>query len=73
MRALAKAILTIFHVGIVGSLLGAGAQAQNVKNVPTIALKSGESADLTALFSISNCKSILKSTPEVEILDGPRG
>src|ERR1700674_4640546 len=71
MRVLAKALLTIFHIGIAGSLLGAGAQAQNVKNVRTIALKSGESDQLTDLYYISNCKSILKSAPEVEVLDGP--
>ena len=73
MRVLAKAFLTIFHVGIAGSLLGAGAQAQNVKRVQTIALKSGESADLGSVYSVVNCKSILKSAPEVEILDGPPG
>jgi hypothetical protein len=71
MRVLGTALLTIFHVGMAGSLLGAGAQAQNVKNVQTIALKSGESAELGALYSVSNCKSILKSAPEVDVLDGP--
>src|SRR5258708_33604734 len=73
MRVWAKALLTIFHVGIAGSLLGAGAQAQNVKNVRTIALKSGESDELTVLYAISHCKSNLKSAPEVEVLDGPPG
>jgi hypothetical protein len=74
MRVSAKALLTIFHVGIAGSLLGAGAQAQIMKqNVQTIALKSGETTDLGALYSVSNCKSILKSAPEVEVLDGPPG
>src|SRR4051794_16116965 len=38
-----------------------------------IALKSGESAEITELWYISKCKSILKGTPEVEVLDGPPG
>ena len=44
-----------------------------MKNVRTIALKSGETDQLTDLYFVSNCKSILKSAPEVEILDGPPG
>jgi hypothetical protein len=61
------------HVAIATVLLSTVAQAQIVKNVTTIALKSGESADVGVLYFVSNCKSILKSAPEVEILDGPPG
>jgi hypothetical protein len=67
-HVLAKALLTIFHVGMAGSLLGTGAQAQ-----VRIALKSGESAEVMTLYYISHCKSVLKSVPEVEVLDGPPG
>ena len=53
----------------------AGATAQTLYfNVHNIALKSGESAELTDVYYISaDCKSLLKAVPEVEILDGPPG
>jgi hypothetical protein len=70
MRFGTKAILAIVHLGIAGTLGSAGAQAQ-VK-IP-IALKSGESIEVLNLYSIANCRSLLKSAPEVEILDGPPG
>lgn len=73
MRVLAKALLTSSYIGITVSLLGAGAQAQTVRNVPSIALKNGESTELGDLYWVVNCKSLLKSAPEAEILDGPRG
>ena len=39
-----------------------------------IALKSGESAELAQVYYIgANCKSLLRGTPAVEILDGPPG
>ncbi|MFZ0423044.1 MAG: hypothetical protein WAL80_09230 [Xanthobacteraceae bacterium] len=46
-----------------------------VYTTPDIALKSGESTELGDLWSViaNNCKSALKSPPEVEILDGPPG
>jgi hypothetical protein len=55
--------------------LGGGAQAQTIQfTVRDIALKSGESTELGDLFYVSlNCKSVLKGTPAVEILDGPPG
>jgi hypothetical protein len=70
-----KTLLAILQIGIVGALGGAGAQAQTmaVTGSATIALKSGESAELGNVYYISNCKSILTSTPEVEIIDGPPG
>lgn len=37
-------------------------------------MKSGESVELGDVYFINtNCKSLLKSTPEVEIMDGPPG
>src|SRR4051794_1354589 len=42
------------------------------KPVHDLALKSGESTELSDVYWVnSSCKSMLKSTPEVEILDGP--
>ena len=38
-----------------------------------IVLKSGETAEVTELWYMSACKSLMKSTPEVEVLDGPPG
>jgi hypothetical protein len=34
-------------------------------------LKSGESAEVGPIYWVVNCKSFLRSTPEVEILEGP--
>jgi hypothetical protein len=52
-----------------------GAQAQTIQyTVKDIGLKNGESTELGNVFFINtNCKSMLKTTPEVEILDGPPG
>jgi len=36
-----------------------------------IAIKNGETMELTRLYFISNCRSNLKSPPTAEILDGP--
>jgi hypothetical protein len=54
-------------------LANADAKAQTL-SFPTynIALKSGESVELGDVYHISaDCKSLLKATPQVEILDGP--
>jgi hypothetical protein len=52
---------------------GGAAQAQYMKlsNAGTIALKSGETLDLGEVYWVVNCRSMLKETPQVEILDGP--
>jgi hypothetical protein len=54
---------------------GSGAQAQSIQfTVREIALKNGESTEVADVWWINtNCKSLLKSTPQVEILDGPPG
>ena len=56
-------------------LANADAKAQTFYfNVYNVALKSGESAELADVYYISgDCKSLLKATPQVEILDGPSG
>jgi hypothetical protein len=57
------------------SVSGGGVRAQTIQfTVKEVALKSGESVELGDVFYIStSCKSVLKATPEVEILDGPPG
>jgi hypothetical protein len=53
---------------------GANAHAQTVQaSTLTVALKSGETTEVTDLWYAINCKSQLKSAPEVTILDGPPG
>jgi hypothetical protein len=69
----ARILAAIVHLGIAGILGSAVAHGQTITNSPTIALKSGESAELGELFWVVNCRSVLKSTPEAEILDGPPG
>jgi len=56
-------------------VLATDAKAQTLYfNVHDIALKSGESAELTDVYYIgNNCQSLLKGAPEVEVLDGPPG
>jgi hypothetical protein len=71
MRFGTRAILAIVHLSTAGILGSAEAQAQQIK-IP-IALKSGESIEVGNLSWTSNCRSLLKSVPEVEILDGPPG
>jgi hypothetical protein len=46
---------------------------KTITNSPSLALRSGESAELGQLYWVVNCRSVLKSTPEAEILDGPPG
>jgi hypothetical protein len=73
MRIAAKAVCAIVHIGITGIVGSAGAHAQTIVNSPSIALRSGESAELGHVYWVVNCRSVLKGTPEVEILDGPPG
>jgi hypothetical protein len=67
MRLISKTLLSTFCLGLVSSV----ASAQTF--VPTISLKGGESAELSNVSWTVNCKSMLKDTPEVEIVDGPPG
>jgi len=56
-------------------LIGNSASAQTVHfAVRDVVLKNGESTELAEVWWISaDCKSLLKETPEVEIIDGPPG
>ena len=56
-------------------LIGNTASAQTIQfTVRDIVLKNGESTELADVWWINaSCKSLLKDTPEVEIVDGPPG
>jgi hypothetical protein len=69
MRLVSKTLIAILCLVAVGSLFAAAARAETF--VPTISLKSGESTDLFNVYWAVNCRSVLKGTPEVEIIDGP--
>lgn len=69
----ARTSAAIVHLAIAGILGSAGAHAQTITNSPILALKSGESTELGDVFWVVNCRSVLKSTPEAEIVDGPPG
>jgi hypothetical protein len=61
---------------LVSAVISGNASAQQgaqstVPQVRTIALKSGESTELTAVYSVMNCKSTAIAPPEVEVLEGP--
>jgi hypothetical protein len=68
----ANVSLLVLQLGI-ATILGTGAQAQTILGSPTIALKSKESSEFAKVYWVSHCRSLLRSTPEVEILDGPPG
>lgn len=49
-------------------------QAQSWQfNSREVALKSGETTEVTDLYWVTNCKSLLTAPPEVTIMDGPPG
>jgi hypothetical protein len=74
MHSGSKAAL-LFASLLVVALGGSAVQAQTIQfTVKEIALKSGESTEFGDVYFIgTNCKSLLKDTPAVEILDGPPG
>ncbi len=48
------------------------AQSWQLRNY-SLVLKSGESVEFADLYRVTNCASILLSTPEVTVMDGPPG
>src|SRR5829696_5621550 len=69
MRFISRTLLALSCCCLAGLYGGTSASAEGF--VPTISLKSGESIDLMNVFFVVNCRSVLKATPQVEILDGP--
>jgi hypothetical protein len=73
MRNISNAGIIFALFCLVSALAGIGAKAQTIySGVQDVALKSGESAELAQVYFIgASCQSLLKGTPDVEILDGP--
>jgi hypothetical protein len=73
MSKLGKIWLVRSLVGLSFCLTIANAHAQFIKLVGagTIAIKSGETLELGEVGWVANCRSILKETPTVEVLEGP--
>jgi hypothetical protein len=64
-----KVIAAILSFVIVSFAGTAGADAQ--EELPRISLKSGETVELRNVSFTRNCRSILKETPVIEVLEGP--
>jgi hypothetical protein len=60
-------VVLAFVIAIFFSAAGAHAQQQ----IPRVALKGGESAEVLNIFDIVNCRSVATASPEVEVLEGP--
>jgi len=74
MRGRLIATLAVFSFLLTFAMSGGAAQAQSVEHfTQNVALKSGESSELGEIWYAINCKSMLKETPQVEIMDGPPG
>ena len=71
MRIGPRTVFAIVHLGIAVVVGSAG--AQTITGSATIALKSGETTEVGDLYWVSNCQSLLRGTPEAEVLDGPPG
>jgi hypothetical protein len=69
MRIRPNNLLAILGVGIATFVGTAGAAAQ--EELPRISLKSGETVELRNVSFTRNCRSILKETPVIEVLEGP--
>jgi hypothetical protein len=72
--------MDIWRIGLAISLLcvviplsSVQVRAQTIVGKPSLALKSGETAELANVYWAINCRSLLKSVPQAEILDGPPG
>lgn len=66
MSTRSAAVAMLSAMGACGFFAQAGFAQQS-----GISLKSGESVELHAVWYVVHCRSILKATPEVEVLEGP--
>jgi hypothetical protein len=74
MRILSKSSVVAVALGVTALMGSVGVRSQTITpGAPSIALRNGESTELGELYWVSNCRSLLKNTPEAEILDGPPG
>lgn len=71
MRTSATLLFATLCIGATG--VSAHAQNMTIRGSNTIALKSGESQEIGEIYYVTNCVSLLKSTPVVEVVQGPPG
>ena len=67
MRIRARVFLATVTVGAVFIFNAASALAQN-----RIALKNGDSVEISLVYWVIQCRSIMIGLPEVEVLEGPQ-
>jgi hypothetical protein len=60
-------------IAIACALLSLGATTASAQTIMTYALKSGESVEISSLYYVSNCQSVVIAPIEVTMLDGPPG
>jgi hypothetical protein len=75
MRTSTKSMLATLCVAFASALSLAEVNAQNMMlpGAETVALKSGETEEISDLYYVSNCASLLNSPPQVEVVEGPPG
>jgi hypothetical protein len=71
MRIFCRHLSAALVIGFATIALAPQLAAQTI--VPSLALKSGETAELMDLGWVGNCRSMLKGLPEATILEGPPG
>ncbi len=54
-----------------GAAIPQEAHSQTRNTVASIALKGGESVEVSNLFAVANCRSTLTATPTAEVMEGP--
>jgi len=70
----ASAAIASFCLGLALFGICPTAEAQTIFGSGTLALKNGETLEVGQLYWVSpQCRSLLKSIPQAEILDGPPG
>jgi hypothetical protein len=73
MRTTAAVFIATWSIAVALLAGSPRAHAQTIDGAASVALKNGETIEVGPVYWVSNCKSILKSMPAVEILDGPHG
>jgi hypothetical protein len=75
MRTSIMSVLGTLCFGSAGAFGIVEVQAQNMMQpgAATVALRSGESEEISDLYFVSNCASLLNGPPQVEVVDGPPG
>src|SRR5262245_17973510 len=69
MRIQPNTFLALLAVG--AAILGGAGIADAQEELARISLKNGQTVQLRTVYFIRNCRSILKETPIIEVLEGP--